>query len=246
MVRTFHNGMLAVAFTIVVASAANAGIPPTLGDISEGGLSINVAPMLTSTSAAAHPIIVKNIFVFDDKGTPIPGSFVLIDFTECIEGVGPADADIELADTQPWPGLIVDCPDKTVAAITDLLGVADFSVVGYATNAGLTALSPAVSDIGHMVKCAEVYADGFFLGTLNVGTFDQNGGAGLNVLDFALLLSDRIASLPGPSGTSAYRGRSDYDGNFAINPVDLAMWLAVRTYYVGAGSSGISGIACVP
>ena len=246
MARALHNGMLVAACTIFIASTSNAGIPPTLGDISEGGLCINVGPMLGSGAAATHPIIVKNIFVFDGTGTPIPGSVVVIDFLDCIDGVGSAIADIELADAQPFPGLILSCPDKMVTAISNAVGVASFSVVGYATNAGLTALSPAVSDVGHDYKCASVYADGFFLGTLNVGAFDEEGTGGTNPLDFALLLADRIAFLPGPSGTNAYRGRSDYDGNMRIDPVDLATWLAIRVYFVSTGSNGISGTACLP
>ena len=238
---------LVAAFGMLIAGTAVAGIPPPPKvDLDEGGHSINIVGMLVGGEAPTHENVLKHITLRDFQGNPVSGSIVGIDFSDCIEGVGPAGVDIELGDTQPFAGMVLNCNNKTVAAVSNAAGVASFVVIGYATNGGLTQISPAISDAGHMTRCAEVRVDGIIMGHLNVGAFDQDGAGGVNPTDAALLLADRKAFLPGPTGTDAYRGRSDYDGDGTINPLDLSLWLGVRTVFVASGSNGTSGVACTP
>jgi hypothetical protein len=225
-----------------------AGVPSASNSVlNEGGTSLNVAGRLQNTGGAStHENVLKHITVRDASNQPVLNSTVVINLINCVEGTGPAGVDMELGDTQPFAGLLVNCANKTVTAVTNASGIADFSVIGFARNNGLTQLSPAISDVGHTTKCAEVRADGVLLGSLNVGGFDQDGSGGVNPTDNGLLLGDRKAFLPGPVGTSAYRGRSDYDGNNAIDPVDLGLWLGIRVNFVANGGNGTSGVACAP
>lgn len=247
MTGLVRKATLLTACAMFVAGAAMAGVPSAAQSIlTEGGTSINVAAFRANGTAATHENVLKHITVNDAGGTPVLNSTVVINLINCVQRPGPAGVDMELGDTQPFAGLLVNCANKTVSAVTNASGVANFSVIGFAHNTGLTQVSPAISAPGHTTKCAEVRADGVLLGSLNVGGFDEDGNGGVNPTDNGLLLGDRKAFLPGPVGTSAYRGRSDYDGNNAIDPTDLGLWGGVRVHFVANGGNGTSAVQCLP
>ena len=160
-----------------------------------------------------------SVVVRDLAQNPIAGATVVIDFNTCM--------DLRLASVQPHPGVIVDCmsgPVGTVQATTDATGTALFRIVGGARNT-----TGAVPGAGF--KCAGVYADGVFLGRVNVGAFDQNAVGGVNPTDVSLWLADLFSG--------AYFGRSDFDCSQSLTPVDLSWVLSVSIN----GLSGASAAA---
>jgi len=205
-----------------------AGVP----DAAHSSIGVGIT-MVGTTSGVPDVKGQKLIVVKDAGGTPVQNSTVTINFTNA------CGAEMRLCTTQPFAGVGVSCPNKTVVALTDATGTATFRVVGNALNPGggvFNAPAPGYGSGG-----ASVSADGVPLGTLTVSSFDENGTSGVNTVDIALFLNDRFSFNPG-NAVATERGRSDFDGNAALNPVDLALLLAART----AGGSSVSCAAACP
>lgn len=147
----------------------------------------------------------------------IPGASVVIDFSGC-------SPDIHLCSTQPWTGIMVGCspPVGRIGTVTDATGRAVLRIVGGASNFGGN--TPAFPG-----KCARIFADGVFLGNLNVGAYDQNGSGGVNPADISVFLDDSL--------DPDFEGRSDFDCSGAVNPADLSLLL-------GVALSGTSSTSC--
>jgi hypothetical protein len=83
-----------------------------------------------------------------------------------------------------------------------------------------------------------VYAETWYIGSMNVGTFDQTGTGGVSVPDISAMLVDafRYQSL------GIFVGRSDLNCSHTISPVDLSTLLTVSL----PGTSSHSCGAAVP
>ncbi len=210
---------------LLCAGAAMAGVPSAAN--STIGTGINLV------GTAGGVVDVKGqklIIVRDALNQPVQNSTVTINFSAC------AAADIRLCSTQPFAGVGVSCGNKEVVALTDATGTATFRVVGGAVNPG--GGSPGSPAAGYGPQGATVKADGVQLGLLTVSAFDQNNTSGVNTVDIALFLNDRFSI----SSIANLRGRSDFNGDNAVNPIDLALLLAAR----GANGSTTSCASSCP
>jgi hypothetical protein len=173
--------------------------------------------------AGSFQIVVRGF-----SGSPIAGASVKIDFTPCAP-------DIFVCSIQPEHTL-ADCPTHTVRGVTDLGGVARFTIVGGANNSSGRAPSytgPTSCSHAGTIACAQIWSDGVPLGTIGVTAYDQNLSGGVNPTDISSWLADAF------SGT--YYPRSDYDASATLSPPDLAKLLGVS---LGAGSTSSCGAYC--
>lgn len=221
-----------IAWLFVAASADAA--PSHRPDSPPGSQSeIGAVVVLGGTRAGlVDPVVDKLIVVKDNSGTPVAGAQVILDFTPC------AAADVRLASIQPDPELSMDCATHRVWKTTDAAGQVHFRVAGFAQNPGGGSFGAPAP--GYGVFGATVKADGVILGVITVATLDQNGFGGVNAVDTALFMNDRFAFNPGDP-VATVRGRSDYDGNGAVNPVDLSLLL--KAVFLG-GSLSSAAAAC--
>jgi hypothetical protein len=135
----------------------------------------------------------------DLANNPVMGSVVTFDFSNCF--------DMRIAADQHDPRLTVNCATRTVSAMTDLNGVALFTVIG--TGIGGPA-SPS--------SALKIYADGVLLGGVSVAVLDRDGVGGLTGMDLAQWAGDLWA------GTNP--ARADLDGNGVVNGGDLSRFAA--------------------
>jgi hypothetical protein len=119
-------------------------------------------------------------------------------------------SDTRIGDTQPYQGVTANCGTHAVSATTDAFGVATLVVQGGGK-------SPA--GVKHPAGAGKIYADGVLLGSLNVGFWDLNGGAGVDPLDLSQLGGD-IFSAVNPD-------RANYNNDAAVDGLDLSLWGAV-------------------
>jgi hypothetical protein len=163
----------------------------------------------------ADPVGVFTVTVRDLAGNTIENSGVVVDFSGC--------SDTKLADAQDAPQT-VDCPTKTVRALTNASGVATFTIKG----AGVTAAFPT----GEIGPCATIYADGVNLTTAGVpvALFDLSGD-GLTAADRSLWDSDFFN--PPAIG---YWVRSDFDGSTILTAADRSLW--DTAFFSGLQASG--------
>lgn len=209
------------------ASAVMAGVPSTANS------TIGTAITLVGTAGGVPDVKGQKLIVVRDAlNNPVQNSTVTINFSACTA------ADMRLCSTQPFAGVGVSCANHEVVALTDATGTATFRVLGGALNPGggvFNAPAPGYGTGGATVK-----ADGVTLGTLTVSSYDENNAGGVNTVDIALFLNDRFSFNSG-NAVATERGRSDYDGNGAINPVDLALILAARA---ASGSTASCAASC--
>lgn len=213
---------------LLAASAVMAGVPnATNSTVPKGILLVGTAGGIADVKGDCQITVRDGV----GAGSPIANSTVTIDFSAAANG-----ADIRLCSTQPFAGVGVSCGNKTVVALTNGSGVADFRVVGHALNPGGGVLhSPAP---GFTVGAATVKADGVFLANMIVSAADQNGLQGCNTVDLALFLNDDF-SYDGTAPTE--RGRSDYNWDGKVNVVDLGTILNIKN---ANGSTASCGVDC--
>jgi hypothetical protein len=167
--------------------------------------------------AGAFQVVVRSVTC-----TPLPGSTVTIDFGACTP-------DIHIGSAQISP-VTVDCAGRRVSAVTDANGIARFIVLGGASNpTGATPGYTAQGFCQSVPTCAKVYADGFLLASIAVSTYDQNMSGGVNPADVSAWLGDIFSG--------QYFGRSDYDANGLLSPVDLSKLLGVSLNHRSTSSS---------
>jgi hypothetical protein len=150
---------------------------------------------------------------------PIEGSSVVIDLGACA-------SDVHVSTVYAVAGSSTNCTNGYIYAVTNAQGVVTLRVAGAATHTG-----PAGTTYG----CAKVYADGVFLGDMNISAFDQNASGGVGPVDISEWLSDAFSA----SGT--YMARSDFDCSRTVGPPDLSMLVQAS---LGGGSSTSSGSYC--
>ncbi len=164
----------------------------------------------------ADPIGQFTVTVRDLANNPVAGANVVCDFSNY--------TDLEVAATQPFPGVSSLCANHSVLALTDVSGVATFRVVGAATSSGPS---------GTGMLAMRIYADGVLLGNISAAALDLVGQDGLSGSDLAAWTTDAFSGLP--------LARSDYDGSGAIGGSDLAIW--ARAYFANGSRFGAGSLA---
>lgn len=189
-----------VAFTV---SPAFAGVPnPVNWTIPSHVTLVGLGPA-GPDSAVGHVTCV----IRDLANNPMPGSVVTLDFSAC--------TDIAIADDQRDPRLFADCSARCVSAVTDVNGIARFTVIGAGTAGPI-----------HPPSALRVYADGYYAGSPSVAVFERDGAGGLTLADLAFWTVD-LFSATNPE-------RSDLNGSLYVDIADLSVWAAA--YFNGNNS----------
>lgn len=155
--------------------------------------------------------------VRDVVGNPVPGSTVVLDFSQC--------PDARLASDVLAPGTYLDCARRTIRGVTNQAGEVTFRIVGSGLGGSAAGTTP----------CLAAHLDGIMMPALRVSVFDLDGVSGVGGADLQIWGSD-FASGRNPS-------RSDYDFDGRVGASDLFLWGKVFS----AGGSTSSGLAsCGP
>jgi hypothetical protein len=91
-----------------------------------------------------------------------------------------------------------------------------------------------VAGAAHAPGAGKVWADGVLLGTMGVGSYDQNGVAGVTGADLSRWLGDFVSL--------AHPDRSDYNASGTVTGADLSLWLGV---FVSLASNASSASYCL-
>jgi hypothetical protein len=172
----------------------------------------------TNAAGVPDPIGACTIKVIRLSGTPIRGSYVVLDFANA--------PDIRVAASQPGANVGAFCDAglySSVRGTTASDGTVSFTVIGQASHAR--------PDAGH--PSLNIYADGVFLGTVPVAAVDQDGG-GLGAADNSLWQSDYFSG--------QYLERSDFDGDGMLGAADFSLWLAA--FFGGGSIANSSTLVC--
>lgn len=193
--------LLAACGVILGAASAMAGVPSP-GN-STVGVRINLSGVMVT---GGLPDTLSNltkytVTVRDLANNPINGSSVQIDFNACNKS--------RICDSQIYQGMVTQA-GPSVRSLSNAAGVATLVVTG-----GSVPSAPAAADAP---GCALVYADGVLLGSISVGTYDLDGGSGVNGADLSVLASYIFGS---PNTASC----ADFDNSGVVDGADLSQFL---------------------
>lgn len=195
--------VLAACGVLLGAAVAQAGVP------SPGNSTIPLRINLGGTNSGTlladdlSPGALASVTVRDLGNNPIANSSVVLDFTGCL-------SDTRLGDGQVYPGVTANCGTHGVSNLTDAFGVVSFAVQGGGT---------AVVGAPHAGGSCDVYADGVFLGSINVGLYDLDGVNGVAGLDLGRLGTDILSG--------GNYDRIDYNNDGTGDGLDLSTWGSV-------------------
>jgi hypothetical protein len=198
--------VVAAALSLAVAPAARAGIVapasvPTIdGHINLVGWS---SQALDPANAADSTLYLARFTTtaYDIHHCPIPGLLAWLDFSGCL--------DVRIAATQSYRGETSVCPQACVQNYTNAEGSVSFVVIGGLANRG-----------GHPERCAKLYFDGYLVGSLAVGAFDQDDSGGMTLADIAWFWNEL--------GSASAHAGSDLSGNGYVTLADVALaWSAL-------------------
>jgi hypothetical protein len=196
---------------------------------------------LTSTGAP-DPAGRYCVVLRDFANNPLAGRTVVLDFSDC--------CDVSICQ-DPIPGqTLTSCTPPKVSAMTNAQGMACFTIVGAARDAGDYVLPNATS--GPAGPCVKLSAEVVPLGTLSVLACDQNGavtqgaGPGVNALDLSVLTT--LLGANGMTSGGRYRARANYSGpsldDAQINALDLSFLITeIRRASVTPENSSANGCA---
>lgn len=206
MTGLLRKAMLLACSGVLAAPSAMAAIPSPADSSIPCGINL-----VGQTGGVVDARGLFTVIIRDLAATPIPGSSVVIDFSNC--KVGATRDDIRVCSVQPYAGVTAVCtaPVAEITGVTDGGGSLTMSICGGATTVATAGVNNAAAGF----KCATLYADGVNMGTVNVGAYDQNGGGGVNPADISLFFGD---SFSGP-----FEGRSDYNCSNSVNVADLSL-----------------------
>jgi len=191
--------VLAACGVIFGAAVAFAGVPSP-GN-SDTPLRINLVghAIISGQPDGAQLFSTVTVTVRDLGNNPIANSSVVFDFSGNL-------SDTRIGDVQPLAGLTANCGTHGVSALTDVAGVATFTIEG-----GGIAGAPA-----HAFGAGKIYADGVLLGSVNVGLYDLNGTTGVDGLDLSLFGADLYSA--------GAEDRTDYDNSTVVDGLDLSVF----------------------
>ena len=167
---------------VMFAAVAFAGVPSPGNSTTPLRINLVGHSIGTGQPDGAQLFSTVTVTVRDLGNNVIANSSVVIDFSGCV-------SDTRIGDVQPLAGLTANCGTKGVSTLTDIAGVATFTVEG----GGIAGAG------AHAFGAGKVYADGVLLGNINVGLFDLNGVTGVDGLDLSVF----GAALFGTSQASA-------------------------------------------
>jgi hypothetical protein len=150
------------------------------------------------------------ITVRDLVNSPIAGVPVVLDFSGCT-------SDVKVASTQSYHAQTAGCSTATVQGYTTSNGTVSFVVIG-----GRSAAT------AHAAGCAKVYADSYLLGSLSVGTFDQNNIGGMTLADVSYFWGD-VAS-------GSFHDRTDINGDGILSLADVAYGWGANGHFNTSGA----------
>jgi hypothetical protein len=182
----------------------------SVGPASLGGFCLEGAVYVVgNTGGVPDPVGQFCVTVRDFNNVPHEGTSVVLDFADC---------DLQLCADQLDPDVIVDCVSHTVRKLSDVNGVACFSVQG-------TSRPPASLGCGVTRRdCAQVFADGVYICSADAPTFDlvgQAGEDGLNPNDLSEFVNQWLVC-------ATNNPRCNYDcANQVLDPNDLSYFVAV-------------------
>lgn len=206
-----------VALAIAIPWSRAVAMPPPPPDVTNCVVPDHVV-VVGSDGSSADPFGALSVVIRDLNNTPQPNAPVVVSFANCPY--------VELCPDQLDPGVMVNCADRTLRAMTDAQGVARFSVVGAASPAACT------SDL---LSRVEFFWDNAYLGAPRVAVLDLNGSPGLTGDDLAVFLGSFL-------GCNAYSPHLDYNGNGAMDGNDLSVWLGA--FFGGRSTAGCSAAPC--
>jgi hypothetical protein len=220
MTGTIRKATILVAFGLLAASTAMAGIPNPAN--CTWGEWINVVGNLDGTP---DPIGAYTVVVHDVYDLPILGSTVTINFAGA--------SDLRLCTDVAPEGQTNTC--NVATAITNSSGEATFIVCGGAmTQGGLLT--------GGAIGAVEVRADGYYLGVISACAYDLNGaltgGGGVTGADDAAWQGDM--GLFGGAENPDYKCRNDYTQNGEQTGADRSAWQSL----MGLGTSAFGCTYC--
>jgi len=216
--------VLAACGVLFGAAVAFAGVPsPGNSDIPTR---INLVGSDAGTSLAdSIPLFAKvQVTVRDLANAPIANSSVVFDFSALVSDTRIGGDPLNPGSVQLYQGLMDNCGTYGTSALTNAAGVATFVIIG----GGKSPVGAA-----HAAGTGDVYADGVYLGSLNVGSYDLNGQDGVTLADLSLWSADYFGAGP---------DRANYDQIGGVDLLDLSVWGAV---YFG-GKSNLSATSYCP
>lgn len=217
MTGLVRKATLFAACGVLVASAAMAGVPSPANSAIPGRINfVGSNAGVPDTAAALAKAVIT---VRDLANNPIANSTVVLDFSSCTTDTREGDQAGQL-----YQNLTVNCAQHSVRSLSNASGQATFVIMGG---------GPAAAGAAHANGCAKVYADGVLLGNIGVGTYDENGSAGVGGADLSRWAADFVA------GTNP--DRSNFDGVGTVGGGDLSLWAAV---FVSARSASSPATLC--
>jgi len=219
MTGTIRKATILVAFGLLAATTAMAGIPNPANCSWGEWIDVMGTDGVSADAYGTYAVTVHDVY-----DLPILGSTVTLNFA--------GSSDIRLCTDVAPVGQVNTC--NVATALTNASGVATFVVAGAAINSGGLVTG---GGFGGM----EVRADGYYLGVVTASAFDQNGAIGLPGVtgaDLSAWLTD--AGLFDGLGNPNYKGRSDYNHDSQISGSDLSTFLTV----MGLGNSALGGTYC--
>jgi hypothetical protein len=211
--------LLAGAAMASVPSAANSTVPCAIVVVGDDGV--------VASSAQTVSITVRDL-----ANNPIQNSSVVIDFTGCNAAADPGPSTIQ----KGVNGEIVDCVSKTVRAVTNVSGVVNMDVQGLASGTAAGATPNGA--------CAQIFADGVLLATVQVAGYDLDGASGVTAGDLSqFLIYSLNPACAGPSPNYCAIVDIDYAaGSCAAQDVSAADLSAYLTYALGTFVA--NGVIC--
>ena len=195
---------------LLLASAARADLPPSPNSTIPASIHlVGSTAGIPDTTAGRFTVMMRDL-----ANNPIPGSFVVVDFSNC--------PDIRIASDQLNPNYTVSCANHTVGAYTNVEGKVVFTLLGSGWDAG------TYSGYGSV----RIFADGVLLGSPIASVFDLNGSSGVSAADLSVCLGDL--------GSHTYRARSDFNGDGTLSAGDLSVLLGE----IGTHRSTVSSATC--
>jgi hypothetical protein len=227
---------------LLTAAAAMAGIPdaahctiPTFLDVF--ACKAGVADPFSFIGSTALPAGYGNgaIVIKDIGGNPVPGCDVKICFCADVKLYNQATYDA----VYPGHGVVIDCVNNCITAVTDSVGKVYFPIIGAGKNSSAAGYPPGAvvaTPPQPCCICFTVFACNIFVGQGASAIYDEDGVTGTKGVgpsDLAAWLKD--------FGKVIKYCRSDFSHDCTLGAADLAKWLKV----FGLGNSVAScGTLC--
>ncbi len=208
MSRSLRTFSLALLFTpsLILVPCARAGFPPIGNPILPGCIRLVGSDGVQASPSGAFSVVVRDL-----ANNPLPFVAVIVDLSGA--------PDLRLCGNQLDASLTLDCTNARVSALTDANGVARFTLLGGGYGPPFTIGFPA-----------QIFCQGFLLGSVPVCSFDLDGQGGVSANDLSVWLAEFAAGTP--------YVRSDFDCSGDVGANDLSFWFGAFASGTQIGSCG--------